>query len=131
MTIKSYQASSAIEAYRFVKFTDEKLVETASAATDNIIGATDSTKTIEGDVADVFLPGEIALIQAGGTFGAGDALTSDENGCAIKAEAGDNIGAIALQNAVQNDVIQAIVVINRTNATKTQAENTETQGGQS
>ncbi len=120
MTVKSYQASSAIEAYRFVKFTDEKSVETASTATDNIIGATDSIRTIENDMANVFLPGEIALIQAGGTFSAGDALTSDENGCAVKAEAGNNIGAVALQDAVQNDVIQAIIVINRTITVQTQ-----------
>ncbi len=126
MTIKSYQASSAIPAYSFVKFNDEKSIKAASVATDNIIGVTDSTNTTENDIADVFMPGEIALILAGGTFSAGDALTSDENGYAIKADAGDNIGAVALQDAVSGDIIQAIVTINRTFETSNTNEGGDT-----
>lgn len=111
--LKNFEATKEMPPYRFSKFSGEGTAETSSSPKDNIFGITDSQKTLKGDMAEVFMPGSIAEIQAGGTFSAGDSLTSDENGCAVEAGYGDNVGAIALQDAVKDDVVQVFVVINR------------------
>lgn len=111
--MKSFQNEKAIEAYRFVKFSKENTVETATAGTDNIIGINDGVFSDVNDVTDVALAGEIAEILSGGSFSAGDALTSDAEGKAVKATSADNIGAIALQDATEGDVINALVVNQR------------------
>ena len=111
--MKSFQNEKAIEAYRFVKFSKENTVEVATAGTDNIVGINDGVYSAENDVTDVAFAGEISEIMAGGSFSAGDALTSDAEGKAVKATSADNIGAIALQDATEGDIINALVVCQR------------------
>lgn len=110
--MRSYKAAKNIEAYKFVKLVDN--LETATSSTDKIIGISDTVNTLADDVIDVFTVGEIAEIEAGGAFEAGDALTSDENGKAVVATASDNIGAIALEPATADgEIVKARVVLQR------------------
>lgn len=110
--MRSYKAGEAIEAYKFVKL--DSNLKTAAAATDKIIGISDTVRTEADDVVDVFTVGEIAEIEAGGAFDEGDALTADTNGKAVSAKANENIGAIALEKAAAaGDIVKVRVVINR------------------
>ena len=111
--IKSYTANEAIEAYRFVKFDADGGIKKAVAADDAIIGVSDVVKVTTGDRMDVYLTGGFAEVEAGGTFSAGDMLTADENGKAVKAAYGDNIGAVALASAVSGDIVQVIAACQR------------------
>ncbi len=109
--IKSYENETAILPYRFVKF-DGNSVTTASAKTDTIIGVSDSIGADENGVVEVYHVGEIAQVQAGEALNAGDPLTSDAEGLAVKATASDNIGAIAFESAsAKDDVIKVLVVL--------------------
>lgn len=111
--MRTFNNEKAIKPYRFVKLTGS-VVENATASKDNIIGISDSIASVENDIADIYITAEIANIEAGSAFSAGDALTADSEGRAIKASEGDNIGAIAYQDAsAQGDIIQAIVSIER------------------
>jgi len=110
----SFETSAEIKEYIFVKLDTDGKAVAASASTDNIIGVSDTINTLKGDYADILMNGEKAEITAGGTIAAGDALTADENGYAVKAVNGDNIGAVAHTSAVKGDVIPVTVCINRT-----------------
>ncbi len=127
--MKTFKNIKEILPYRFVRFdktaNDEALENTASSK-DNIIGVSDSVKSYTNDIADIFLTGEIAVIEAGGAFSAGDELTSDSSGRAIKASAGDNIGAIALQNvSAQGDLASVIVSLGRSLTVQSEAASDE------
>ena len=123
--IKSYQAAADIPAYRFVKFTDGS-VELASAGTDNIIGISEELGNTTGCVADVYIAGSFAEIEAGEAFLAGDALTSDANGKAVKATKADNIGAIAMMDAnAAGDIVQVVVQLQRVITAETQEGDTQ------
>ena len=121
--VLSFEAASAIPARSFVKFTEDMKVEAATLATDKIIGISDTVNFEAGDMADIYLNGEICELEAGGTITAGDVVTSDSEGKAVVADSA-NYGAIALDSAVDGDIIRAIVTISR--ATATESDNTET-----
>lgn len=110
--MRTYRNQKAITAKRFVKFSDG-FVENATSSTDDIVGVSDIVNSQADDVAEIYLPSELAKIVAGGTFEAGDALTSDGEGRAVKAENGNNIGAIAIDAASLGDTVQVIVTIQR------------------
>ncbi len=101
-----------ISEYKFAKMADGA-VEAASSSNDNIIGVTDSINSIENSVADIFTIGEIAKIQLGGNVSAGDLLTSNADGNAVKAQQSDNVGAMALEDGENEDVIKVIVTVQR------------------
>ncbi len=123
--IKSYQAAADIAAYRFVKFTDGGIAP-ASAGTDNIIGVSEEVKNTAGYTTDVYIAGSFAEVEAGGAFSAGDALTSDADGKAVKATNTDNVGAIAMMAAnATGDIVQVVVQLQRVIATTTPAKNPE------
>ena len=111
--IKSYQAAADIAAYRFVKFAEGGVVQ-AAAGTDNIIGVSEELKNTAGYATDVYIAGSFAEIEAGGAFSAGEALTSDADGKAVKATKTDNIGAIAMMDAnAAGDIVQVVVQLQR------------------
>ena len=109
----SFKAKEEIKAYRFVKFNDESELITASDGGDNLTGISSSLDTAAEDAADVYVIGERAEIEAGENFKAGDALTSNSEGCAVKAAAENNIGAIALENAAKGDIALVLIAIQR------------------
>lgn len=122
--ILSFQTAGIIPASTFVKFQDEKTIVQATSSKDSIIGISDTTIYYNNEIADIYLQGANCEIKLGATVSAGDALTSDENGHAIKAQNSDNIGAIALNSGLEGEIIKAVVTINRTIA---QNEETNTE----
>lgn len=115
--MRTYRNQKAITAHRFVKFAGG-FVENAVSAKDDIVGISDIMNSQADDIAEIYLPGELAEIEAGGTFEAGDALTSDTQGKAVKAQNGDNIGAVATDSASEGDVVKVIVLLQRVIATE-------------
>lgn len=85
MCIKNYSAGGAIAKYRMVKFSADGTVVQGAAATDALIGVVDiPNAAVLDDRVDV-VRDDITLIECGGTVTAGDFLTSDAVGRAVKA----------------------------------------------
>ncbi len=108
----SFTATTDIQASTIVKF-DEDGITTAQAKSDNLIGIAGTLGYCEGDTADVYMTGERVEVVAGGAFSKGDMLTSDAQGKAVKADNTSNIVAIALDDAVEGDIVNVIVNIQR------------------
>jgi hypothetical protein len=111
--IKTYDASGAIPAYSIVKFTATDFQVTVGAAvSDALVGVTTEVSVADTERVDVIHSG-IAYVQAGGTIAAGDPLTVNGTGQAVKAApaAGVNNTCIgrARQSAVSGDVFEMIV----------------------
>ncbi len=111
--IKTYDASGAIAAYTVVKFTTTDFqVAQAAAVGDALCGITTEVAAADTERVDVIHDG-IAYVLAGGTIAAGDPLTVDSSGRAVKAApaTGVNNNCIgrARQSAVVGDVFEAIV----------------------
>ncbi|WP_020185944.1 DUF2190 family protein [Methylopila sp. 73B] len=112
--IRSFEASAAVEGYRFAAgANDGAKVRRAASATDRIAGVTERMGAgAAGDMLDVVLAGPTEVL-AGGTFAAFDPLTSDATGRAIRAVpvAGQvvRVGGYALADAVAGDIVQVNV----------------------
>ena len=112
---RAYEASADAGGYLIAKFSDaatSSKVAPASANDDPLIGVFDRQGASAGGMADVHRAG-LAPVKLGGTVAAGDPLTSDANGKAIKAvaAAGETIQLIgrAEQPGVANDIIDAFL----------------------
>lgn len=106
--IKTYTTKLPIERYRLVAWdAADGEVKQASAATDALIGSVDLAATA-GRV-DVIRSG-IAEIQLGAAVTRGDRLTSDTEGKAITAAAGDRSIGFADVSGVAGDVIPVFVI---------------------
>lgn len=107
---KSFTATGAIAPFRIVAFTVTDLkVAQAAAATDKLAGVTDSLgATAAGQTVEV-LQGGWGEVQLGGTVAAGDPLTSDANGKAVKATVAaatvKSVIGIAQKAGVANDIV--------------------------
>lgn len=111
--IVSRQAPTAVAPYSIVAFRAERgQVRQASADTDPLAGIADSMGAAAGGMADV----QLSLIgdaKAGGTLAAGDPVTSDANGRAVKAV--KRVGAIvsvigiAQEPAVLDDIVPVLI----------------------
>jgi hypothetical protein len=114
--IKSYEASAAVGAYLIVKFSDaasSSKVAAAAANTDPLIGTTGKLGCdAAGQMLDV-VRGGLGQVTLGGTVSAGDPLTSDADGKAVKATvaAATNVSIIGWADApgVAGDVIDYLV----------------------
>lgn len=111
--IRSYEASAAIAAHRIVKFSDAantQKVAQGAAATDPLIGVADTMGGVSGGMTDIVRAG-LAAVQLGGTVAAGDPLTSDADGKAVKclgaAGAVRRIVGYADAPGVADDIIDA------------------------
>jgi hypothetical protein len=108
LLFKPYEASAAIAPFRIVAFSDAangSKVAQATLATQTLIGTTGKVPTAAGEMADIIRVG-IGGVQLGGTVIAGDRLTSDANGCAVKATiAGQHIIGTAEAPGVAGDII--------------------------
>ena len=111
---KNYNAVAAISAYHIVKpsgVNDGEVVP-AAASTDPIIGVSQNIDVASGQFVDV-IHSDSANVVSGGVIAFGDPLTSDANGCAIKAvpAAGANMRLIgqALSSGVAGDIIPVLV----------------------
>ncbi len=111
---KAYDAVAAIPAYHLVKpsgVNDGEVIP-ASGPTDAIMGISSNVDAAIGQRADVVHSLSAELV-AGGPIADGDPVTSDANGCGVKAvpAAGVNnrIVGFALMSAVVNDIIPVLI----------------------
>ena len=86
------------------------LVELSAAST-RAIGVVRVGAAV-GDKADIAMPGEIAPVILAGTVYAGDILAIDSNSkfAASTPSDADIIGAIALEDGVSGDLVNALIV---------------------
>lgn len=111
--VKGLPASAAIAGNRIVAFSGSgQSVAQAAAATDKLCGVTDRMGAPAGGLADTVQLGW-ADVQLGGTVAAGDLLTSDAQGRAVKAlpVSGSQIRTIGeVQDAgVSGDIVPVLV----------------------
>ncbi len=111
--VKSCRTDAAVEPYTIIAFAGPRnAVRQASAATDPLAGIADSQGGDAGGLVDVQLS-LVAEVRAGGTIAAGDRLTSDADGRAVKAvkQAGQTVAVIAIAQvpAVAGDVFDALI----------------------
>ena len=100
---RSYEASATIAGYSIVAFSDAangSQVATAASNTASSLGVADSMGAETGGMCDVHRNGSYP-VRLGGPVEAGDALTSDASGAAIKAvaAAGTSIRIIGFADA--------------------------------
>lgn len=79
-------AGAAVLARRIVKFSADDTVIQATAATDSIVGVSDSLGAgAAGDRCEVYLSGDQVEIDVGGTIARGAEITADSSGKAVAA----------------------------------------------
>lgn len=107
---KNFSAVAAISAYHIVKpsgVNDGEVVPAAGPG-DSIIGVSQNVDAAAGQPVDVVL-GDSANVILGGPVAFGDPITSDANGCGVKAApaAGANARLVgfALTSGVAGDII--------------------------
>lgn len=94
--VKNFTAESVVAAYRIIKFgSAEGKVAQAAAAADSMLGVSTLVPAAANERIDVILSG-VADVEYGGVVAAGDYLTSNAQGQAVKAApaAGVNNGII-------------------------------------
>jgi len=110
---KTYTAGADIPARTLVKFSADRTVVPAAAATDAIIGVSTEVDASNGDPVDIYRDGLVEVI-AGGNLTRGTYLTSDVNGNAVEsAPASGNTAqtiGIAEVSAVAGDIIDVMLV---------------------
>jgi hypothetical protein len=111
---KTYNAVAAISAYHIVKpsgINDGEVVP-AAAATGPLLGVSQNVDVAPGQCVDV-IHDDSANTLLGGNVAFGDPITSDNNGCGVKAApaAGANarIVGFALTSGVAGDVIPVLM----------------------
>lgn len=106
---KTLNAEGDIAPYRICAHgTADYAVKQAAAATDALLGTTDELGKQANGRVDVCLSG-LPEVEAGGALAAGDPLTSDAGGKAVKATAGGSrIIGFALTSAAAGDVVTYI-----------------------
>jgi len=111
--IQSFKAAAAIARGLCVKAgADREHVAVCSAATDKIVGLTNSAPTEAEEMVEVCLPGGGAKGKLGGTVSWGDMLTSDSAGKLVATTTeNDRIVAMAMEDGVANDLIAVEVVV--------------------
>lgn len=111
---KNFQATGAIGARRIVIANADGTVSVAGAgaAATALFGVNAELDLVAGDYGDIVKAG-IADVVFGGVVAAGDPLTSDLNGAAVKAApaAGTNVRIIGFAEvaAVAGDIGQALI----------------------
>lgn len=81
--------------YRFVKVTGKTQVGLCKAAADRAIGVMQSKPQVVGEAATIALWG-VSFVQSGGAVAAGDLVTSDATGQAVKAADATTSRGVAL-----------------------------------
>lgn len=98
--IKNYTAGARVEHRRFVKLSADRTVVPATAATDEIIGVTDTPNGVDaGGRVDVVLFG-ITGLEVGGAVTRGGWLTATADGKAVAAAPAAGANAVAAARAV-------------------------------
>ncbi len=103
--LKTFVASGAVAARRFVKYGANDSLVAQSGATDaaTTIGVTNELAAVDTQRVDVFVQG-FADVEFGGTVTRGTYVKSDASGRAVAAGAGDAYCGIAYLSAVSGDI---------------------------
>ena len=103
---KNFEAEGEIGPYVIVTHgTADYAVKAATGATVALVGTTDELGKLSNGLVDV-CTGGIPEVALGGTVAAGDPLTSDASGKAVKATAaGNRILGFALVSGASGDII--------------------------
>jgi len=103
---KNYKVNGVLSPYRIVALEDKAVSQAASAA-DMLIGTTDELGKQSNGGADIALSG-LPEVTCGAPVAPGAPLTSDGDGCAVEAGAGDRIIGFALEDGVSGAIITYI-----------------------
>lgn len=95
--------------YRFVKVTGERQVGLVTAKTDTVIGVAQNKPQVNGQAVTVAIRG-VTNVLAGAAIAAGDLVTTDATGRAIKASAGDVALGVVLTAASAANHVSAILL---------------------
>lgn len=111
--ILSFKAAAAMAKGVCVKAgADREHVAICSAATDKIIGISQTAPTAADEMIEVATNGGGAKAKLGGTVSMGDKLTSDASGLLVATTTeNDNIVAVAMEDGVANDIIGVEVAL--------------------
>jgi hypothetical protein len=111
--IQVYKADAAIAKGKAVKIgSDREHVAVCSANTDKAIGILQSASTAAEDLVEVALQGGGAKALIGETISAGAYLVAHTDGTLVKPNAaGDHVCAMAMEDAVANDLAAVEVVM--------------------
>lgn len=103
---KTLDAEGDISPYRICAYgTADYAAKQATAATDALMGTSDDLGAQPNGRVDVCMGG-LPEVEAGGTLAAGDPITSDAEGKAVKATAaGNRIIGFAMTSASSGDII--------------------------
>jgi len=107
---KNFNSGAAVAPHRFVKHgsSDEAAIQ-AAGATDLIMGTSDELGAeASGESLDVHHTG-VAYVEFGGTITRGQQVTSDANGKAVVAAAGNRTGGIAMTSGVSGDICPVLL----------------------
>lgn len=106
---KAYTAEAEIDGHRLVTFgTTEGDIKATSSATDVVIGVTNFIGAPASSIVDVD-HSRFTEVKLGGTVARGDKLTAGADGCAFKAQADNQVAAIALNDGVKDDIISILM----------------------
>lgn len=113
--IRAYEASAAVAGYRIVKFSDaasSNKIAQANSTTSACIGVSDAMGADLGGMCDVHRAGLVS-VELGGSVNAGDPLTANADGKAIKAVAASGTTVRIIGSAdepgIAGDVIDAFL----------------------
>lgn len=108
--IKAYVAEEATGQFLIAKQgTQDNQILKADSATASIIGVVCQPGEVAvGDTTDVTIMGE-GEVMLGGSVSAGSSITSDANGKAVTASAGNRAVGMALESGVSGDVVRCLV----------------------
>lgn len=108
--IKSYVAEDSQQQYLITKQgTNDNQAKKATAAADTSIGVVNQPGNIQaGQQMDVTILGE-AEVLCGGSVSAGSSFTSDSNGKAVTASAGEKAVGILLESGVSGTIVRCLV----------------------
>lgn len=113
--IRAYEASAEIAGHRIVTFgapASATTIAPAGGGTVPLVGVSDKMGAASGGMCDVHRGGLVS-VQLGGVVSAGDPLTSNASGLAIRAVPGSganlNIIGFADQPGVSGDIIDAFM----------------------
>jgi hypothetical protein len=111
--VQSFKATAAMARGLAVKIgADSEHMSVASAATDKIMGISNSAPSAADEMMEVCLQGGGAKGKLGGTVAAGDFLTSDASGKLIATTTeNDRLIAMAMEAGAADDLIAVEVIL--------------------
>lgn len=111
--VLTFKATHAMSRGHAVKFGADRLtVSKGSAASDLLVGISQTTVTTAGDKVEVAINGGGAIGLAGGTISAGNKLTAHTDGTLLASTtSNDQVVGVAMEDAVAGDLFAMEVAL--------------------